>query len=192
MVKASANSTTKPLAYAVQTTPMNCMAANTANRMCNRKRSTSRPTANCVIAPQMKTAVVRPPISTSEILLTRSSTIFGRATDSVLNTSPADKATTTKRPNIVAARTGDIETSGEALREDLWAVSSGMGQRYAAPVATQTMPGTKNAPRQDSVAVRSAVTPAASEIPILPHTPLKATVRPRWVALSITIAVPTG
>jgi hypothetical protein len=60
------------------------------------------------------------------------------------------------------------------------------------PVATQTIPGTKNAPRHDSPAMSAAVMPAASEMPRLPHTPLNAMVRPRWVALSITIAVPTG
>ena len=60
------------------------------------------------------------------------------------------------------------------------------------PVAIQTMPGTKNAPRHDKAAVRIAVMPAASEIPRLPQTPLNAMVRPRWVALSITMAVPTG
>jgi hypothetical protein len=53
------------------------------------------------------------------------------------------------------------------------------------------MPGTRKAPRHDNAAVRIAVTPAASEMPMLPQTPLNAMVRPRWVAASITIAVPT-
>ena len=56
----------------------------------------------------------------------------------------------------------------------------------------QTTPGTKNAPRQEIIAVNAAVMPAASETPILPQTPLKAIVRPRIVAFSMIIAVPTG
>ena len=34
--------------------------------------------------------------------------------------------------------------------------------------------------------------PAASETPRLPQTPLNASERPRWVAVSMSIAVPTG
>ena len=55
-----------------------------------------------------------------------------------------------------------------------------------------TTPGTRNAPRHENAAVSVAVMPAASETPRLPQTPLKASVRPRWVAFSITTAVPTG
>ncbi len=56
----------------------------------------------------------------------------------------------------------------------------------------QTRPGSRKAPRQDSVAVRIAVIPAATETPRLPQTPLNASARPRWLASSTTIAVPTG
>ena len=56
----------------------------------------------------------------------------------------------------------------------------------------QIRPGTRKAPRQDNAAVSAAVTPAASDTPRLPHTPLNASVRPRWVAVSMIIAVPTG
>ena len=38
----------------------------------------------------------------------------------------------------------------------------------------------------------TAVIPAASAAPILPHTPLKASVRPRLVAAAISIGMPTG
>ena len=60
------------------------------------------------------------------------------------------------------------------------------------PVATQTTAGTRNAPRQPIHAVSAAVMPAASETPMLPQTPLKASVRPRLIAAATTIAVPTG
>ena len=56
----------------------------------------------------------------------------------------------------------------------------------------QITPGTRKAPRQENAAVSAAVMPAASETPRLPQTPLNASVRPRWVAFSMIIAVPTG
>src|SRR5579863_9527993 len=118
-----------PLAYTVQITPMNCMMAAAANKTCTGKRSTKRPTVSCAIAPQMKTAVVNPPTATSEILEIRSSTIFGKATESVLNTNPADSATTTNRPNSATATVLDTPTSGDALRALLCLLSSGTSQR---------------------------------------------------------------
>ena len=56
----------------------------------------------------------------------------------------------------------------------------------------QTTPGTRKAARQPSHATSAAVMPAASATPRLPHTPLNAIERPRVVACSISIAVPTG
>jgi hypothetical protein len=50
----------------------------------------------------------------------------------------------------------------------------------------------RNAPRQPIHAVSAAVMPAARDTPILPQTPLKASVRPRLTAAATTIAVPTG
>jgi hypothetical protein len=73
--------------------------------------------------------VVSPPISTSEIPATRSSTIFGSETDSVLNTSPAASATAMNRPKMIAATIGDSATSGAALRAALCFSSPGMSQR---------------------------------------------------------------
>ena len=71
-------------------------------------RSTSRPTVICATAPHKNTAVVRPPTSTSEIPLPiRSSTIFGSATEIVLNTTPALSATMTKSAKITAAIVGE-------------------------------------------------------------------------------------
>jgi hypothetical protein len=46
--------------------------------------------------------------------------------------------------------------------------------------------------RQPNQAARAALMPAASETPRLPHTPLKASVRPRACDASISIAMPTG
>ena len=147
----------------------------------------------CATAPHKNTAVVRPPTATSEIPLpTRSSTIFGNATAMVLNTRPALSATTTKSPKTMAATVADRATSGALEREAVCRVSSGTSQRKTTPVAMQTAPGTTKAPRQDNAAVSAAVIPAASDTPRLPQTPLNASVRPRWVALSMTMAVPTG
>ena len=50
------------------------------------------------------------------------------------------------------------------------------------PVTMQTTAGTKNAPRQSRPAIKTAVVPAASATPRFPHTPLKATERPREIA----------
>ncbi len=52
--------------------------------------------------------------------------------------------------------------------------------------------GAKNAARQPSHAASVAEMPAASATPRLPHTPLKASVRPRASDTSISIAMPTG
>ena len=56
----------------------------------------------------------------------------------------------------------------------------------------QTTAGTMKAPRHPITDASTAVMPAASATPRLPHTPLKASERPREVACSISIAVPTG
>ncbi len=74
---------------------------------------------------------VKPPTAKSEMpLSTRSSTIFGSATDSVLKTSPAHSATTTNRAKITAAAVADNATSGDALRAALCRASvSGMSRR---------------------------------------------------------------
>ena len=56
----------------------------------------------------------------------------------------------------------------------------------------QISPGTMKAARQPSHHASAAEMPAASAAPTLPHTPLKASVRPRTFAASISIAMPTG
>ena len=106
------------------------MTALMANRMCSGKRSTSRPTVICASAPHRNTAVVKPPTSTSEMPPpTRSSTIFGSATEMVLKTSPALSATTTNRPKIIAATGVDSATSAAALRVAACRASSGTSHR---------------------------------------------------------------
>jgi hypothetical protein len=122
----------------------------------------------------------------------RSSTIFGNATVSVLNTRPAVSATTMNRAKIATAAGMESATSGAELRLLACRSSSGASQTYATPVAMAIRPGTRKAPRQENAAVRAAVMPAASETPRLPQTPLNASERPRWVAVSMSIAVPTG
>ena len=52
--------------------------------------------------------------------------------------------------------------------------------------------GMKNAKRQPSMAAITAVQPLAIDTPILPQMPLNAIVRPRTIAASTTIGVPTG
>jgi hypothetical protein len=42
------------------------------------------------------------------------------------------------------------------------------------------------------VTVIQAVMPAATDTPMFPHTPFHAMVRPRLIAVSITIGMPTG
>jgi hypothetical protein len=59
-------------------------------------------------------------------------------------------------------------------------------------VARQITPGTMKAARHPKAAASAAVMPAASATPRFPHTPLNAIERPREVACSISIAVPTG
>ncbi len=59
-------------------------------------------------------------------------------------------------------------------------------------MTSDSTPGTMKAARQPSQVASPALMPAASETPRLPHTPLKASVRPRaWLA-SISMAMPTG
>src|ERR1700733_12004052 len=94
------------------------MTASAAKRMCSGKRSTSRPTVICAMAPHRNTAVVRPPTASSEISLpTRSSTIFGSETEIVLNTKPALNATMTKRANSVTAIGNGSDTSAVVENE---------------------------------------------------------------------------
>ena len=93
---------------------------------------------------------------------------------------------------IATAAGMESATSGAELRLLACRSSSGASQTYAAPVAMAITPGTRKAPRQENAAVRAAVMPAASETPRLPQTPLNASERPRWVAVSMSIAVPTG
>ena len=170
------------------------MTALMANRMCSGKRSTSRPTVICATAPHRNTAVVRPPTATSEMPLpTRSSTILGSDIEMVLKTSPALSATTTNSPKIIAADVSDSDDVGRgAARRGVSRFFIGNEPEIDRAGHNADQPGTRKAPRQDNAAVSAAVMPAASETPRLPQTPLNAMVRPRWVAFSRIIAVPTG
>ena len=62
----------------------------------------------------------------------------------------------------------------------------------ATPVTRQTSAGVRKAVRHPNAAASAALMPAASAAPRLPHTPLKASVRPRLVAAAISIGMPTG
>src|SRR5262249_39684573 len=70
--------------------------------------------------------------------------------------------------------------------------SCGTRRRETTALATQITPGTRKAARHPKPARSAAVVPAASAAPRLPHTPLKASERPRRVACWISMAVPTG
>ena len=150
------------------------MTASTAKRMCSRKRSTSRPTAICAIAPQMNTAVVSPPISTSEMLLTRSSTIFGSATDNVLNTSPAaqrdddEKTEDGRRDGGRQRHVGRSAARGFVLRLVGNEPDIGGAGRDADDARHEegAAPGQRGGEERGD--------PAASEMPRLPQTPLNA------------------
>src|SRR6266516_3611989 len=124
MVTASARISTLPVACATHSTPRNCNDAITAKRMWGGNFSTSRPTAIWASAPHMNTAVAKPPTRRSGTSApSRSSTILGRAIETMLKTSPAQSAITMNRPKIVAANSAPSRTA--ASRSTVAAVPLG-------------------------------------------------------------------
>ena len=76
-----------------------------------------RPTVNCATAPHRNTAVAMPPTAASEkVLPMRSSSSFGNAIVTVLNTRPAAVPIRMNKPNTEAMTQTASRTSGAELR----------------------------------------------------------------------------